>query len=246
MSDFSFSFSVFGNRYIFTPKFTLVIFSILFVLLGLGIWQWQSAESIDDTVDMVKKRITLEPIQLNDINKKGDWRYYPIRIKGVFDSHHQILISNRMYKGRRGYQVLTPFKPADSLNEILVNRGWIPEFPAGKTPNLNTISTEVTILGILFHPPHTILGRAFDESKVTWPLISKTPDIEKIANVLNAKMYPFIVLLSPSSQYGFVREWLWLITTIEPDRHLAYAKQWFVLAITVLLMFIFMNIHRMD
>ncbi len=247
MSNPSFSFSVFGNRYFFTPKFTLATLFILLLLIGLGIWERHSVADLSTTVNLINQRIGLDPLHISDIDKQGDWRFHPIQIEGTFDDDHQILISDSIYKGQRGYLVLTPFKPSDSFNEILINRGWIPEFPEGKMPNLSLTSKSVTIFGVLFHPPQTTFGSGFNDKKITWPLIIKKADITKIAKAIDSPLYPYLVLLSPNSQYGFVREWLLLTTTLtEPDRHLAYAKQWFVLALTVLLAFIFLNIHRVD
>jgi len=219
---------------------------ILMVLIALGMWQQESSAEMKATVELINKRLLLDPIKVDDIDKGGDWRYYPVQLQGTFDNEHQILITNRMYKNRRGFQVLTPFRPSNSSKEILVNRGWLAGDPTERVPDLGTIPDGVTISGVLFRPVQLVMGSSFDEKNVTWPLIIKSPDIDKIGKVLNNPMYPYIVLLSPSSQYGFVREWLWLANAIEASRHKIYARQWFVLAFTVLLAFIFMNIHRAE
>ncbi len=246
MSKASFGFSVFGNQYFFTPKFTILTVGILIVLLGLGIWQWKAAADVHATIDLINERLALDPLTIDDLDKGGDLRFYPVQIQGSFDDEHSILIKDRMFKGQRGFQVLTPFKPMGAAKEILVNRGWIPEFPIGKMPDFGNIPDGVTIFGILFQPHPGSMSSAFDENNITWPLIIKNPEIETIGKVLGSPMYPYIVLLSPSSPYGFVREWVWLMSATTPDRHKAYAKQSFALALTILLAFLFLNIQRIE
>ncbi len=238
----TFNFSVLGNRYFFTPKFTITTLILLIVLLVLGIWQWKSAEDMSETIELVNKRLVLNPINLDDLEKGGDWRFYTIQLQGSFDNEHQILIPNKMYKGNRGFQVLTPFKPSNSSIEILVNRGWISGDPSEKMPAFEAIPDGVSIMGILSPPLPLLLGASFNN--ITWPLISKHIDIEEFSKVLKAPLYPYVVLLSPGSQYGFLREWISLNSAIDPARHYGYARQWFVLAFVVLLVFVFMNVHR--
>ncbi len=240
----SFSFSVFGNRYFFTPKFTLITLILILVLLALSLWQWQAAANTGKTIDLINKRLLLGPIQADDLDKGGDWRFYPVELQGTFDDAHSILIINRMYKNQRGFQVLTPFRPANSSKEILVNRGWIAGDPERIT-DIGTTTDGITITGVLFQPlNYFMFGSEFDENNIRWPLQSKNINLEKFSKAINNPVYPYILLLSPSSRYGFAREWLWMANGIEATRHVAFAKQWLVLALTVLLMFLIMNIHR--
>jgi surfeit locus 1 family protein len=248
MSNKTFAFSVFGKHYFFTPKFTLLLIIITLMLLGFGIWQLQQARAIEDTVQLINKRFILEPIQASGITSSADWRFYPIELRGSFDNDHNILLYNRDYKGKRGYEVLTPFKPLDSSSDILVNRGWIPEAAdPKKLPDIPSIPNVVQITGVLFKPiNYFTLGSDFDESNVHWPLLSKRANLDKLSKALNSPLYPYLVLLSPGSDYGFVREWRWLSSPESAERHKVFANQWFILAFIVLMIFIFTNIHRSD
>ena len=240
----SFSFSLFGNRYYFTPKFTLTTLLLIMVLLAFSLWQWKAAIESGKTVDLINKRLMLNPLQIDDLDKHNDWRYYPIQLQGTFDNSHQILIINRIYKNQHGFQVLTPFHPANSPKEILVNRGWLPGDPEHPR-DIETTTDGVTITGILFQPlNYFMFGSEFDEKNIHWPLPSKNINLEKFSAAIDNPVYPYVLLLSPNSPYGFVREWLWLSNSIEPARHVAFAKQWLVLALTVMLMFLLMNVHK--
>lgn len=243
----SFSFSLFGNRYDFTPKFTLIYLLLIIAFTTAALWQWQIALDITDTIELINKRLLLAPLQLNDLDKGGDWRFYPAQLQGTFDNEHQILLSNRRFKGENGFQVLTPFKPLDSKHQILVNRGWIAADTTHAIPSLNTVSSVVTISGVLYQPMnHFKLVADFDEQSPHWPLISKNVNFDKLSSVLNAPLYPYLLLLNSDSPFGYTREWLWLSNTAEPARHKAYAMQWLAFAFTVLVIFLLMNIQRKE
>jgi surfeit locus 1 family protein len=54
-----------------------------------------------------------------------------------------------------------------------------------------------------------------------------------------------ILLLDESDEHGFLREWQ-PVYTVSPDKHLAYAMQWFTLALVLLLIYIGVNSKRIS
>ncbi len=245
MSQFTLAFSVFGKRYFFTPKYTLISILIIALLLGLGFWQLQQAKSNMSTIQLINSRLALDPVNQNALDQTADLRFYPIQLQGTFDNDHSILLTNRYFKGTRGYEVLTPFKTTDSSTEILVNRGWIPLTNANTPPAIQPVTDTVSITGILFKPlDHYMIGADFNENNVTWPLYAKRANIAKLSNVLKTDLYPYLILLGPSSPYGFTREWAWLTNNFAPNKDIALARQWFILAFLAIVIFLFINIHR--
>ncbi len=61
--------------------------------------------------------------------------YFPMEVTGHFDNDHVILIDNKIYHHRLGYQVVTPFWPVSSKVAILVNRGWMPQLSSKRVPS---------------------------------------------------------------------------------------------------------------
>ncbi|MEO8402645.1 MAG: SURF1 family protein [Gammaproteobacteria bacterium] len=240
------TFSVFGKRYYFTPKFTLVTILLIAVLIGLGIWQLNQAKHVAEVFEAINKRLLLDPIQVNDLQKDNDWRFYPIQMRGTFDNEHEIFLSHRSFKGEQGYEVLTPFKPHDSDIQILVNRGWIPmESDPSKLPDIKPVKESVSLFGVLVKTAvYFSLGSDFDENNIHWPLLTKRINTAKLSALLSAPLFDYVVLLSPSSPYGYEREWIELTTTLNADNNKNYAMEWFALAIAVFLIFIFSNIER--
>lgn len=244
MSQTSFNFSLFGNRYFFTPKFTLITLSVVAALVAIGIAQWKVANDMYATLKLENQRLSMEPIKDDEIDKDLDLRFFSVVLEGTFDNQHPILIKNRLYQGQNGFHVLTPFKPSSSAKIILVNRGWIPENEAEKILDFGSIPDGVTISGILLAPSKSLTGSGINEKKVGWPLIVKEPDIQKIGDILKNPINPYILFLSPSSRYGFVRDWVWLKSAAGAERHKAYAKQCFMIALVLTLLFIFMNTRK--
>ena len=52
-----------------------------------------------------------------------------------------------------------------------------------------------------------------------------------------------MLLLEREDAYGFVREWK-AVYGITPDKHRAYAMQWFTLALVLVLIYIGVNTRR--
>jgi surfeit locus 1 family protein len=61
---------------------------------------------------------------------------------------------------------------------------------------------------------------------------------------LQKKVYPFIIRLDKQDAYGFVREWA--IVSMPPQRHFAYAAQWFAMAGVILILFVALNVKRYE
>ncbi|MCK5666942.1 MAG: hypothetical protein KAI17_25825, partial [Thiotrichaceae bacterium] len=68
-----------------------------------------------------------------------------------------------------------------------------------------------------------------------WPSVVQIVDKQKITNKLNQPILDFQVQLSSDQQYGYIREW-YINTRIPPEKHTAYAFQWFALAVTLTLL----------
>lgn len=65
------------------------------------------------------------------------------------------------------------------------------------------------------------------------------PDSSDIAAALGGRVYQQILLLDPDAADGFRREWQ--PPGLGPMRHVAYAIQWFALALTAVILFVRMS-----
>ncbi len=238
----TFSFSVFGNNYYFTPKFTLATLITILLFIGLGIWQLERAAQITQLIKTINFRLNLTPISINELKESKDWRFVPIGVQGVFDNEHQILLDKRTYQGQAGYDVITPFKIPGSAQALLVDRGWI---SIQQATSISPVTEGISISGVLVQPDvFAFADSAFNEQNPQWPLIIQQIDFERLSIALGYPLYPYIVLLSPNNPYGFVRKWQNLAARLTPEKNEAYAMQWFGLAFVTFVLFLVLNIQR--
>src|SRR3954468_12993780 len=94
--------------------------------LALANWQLSRAHEKELAAERVAAANRDAPIELSGNEVKADdvvWRR--VEVRGTFEPQYMILIDNRIFGGRVGYDVVTPIKIAGSERHVLVNRGWI-------------------------------------------------------------------------------------------------------------------------
>ena len=232
----------------FTPKWlpTITTLLLLPLLMSLGFWQLDRAEQKRALQHDFASRPLAQPLGLADLQKDKDIRYYAITLRGHY-SNQIILLDNKIIKGKVGFDVLTPFVPINSSKSILINRGWIPRGQNRQDmPTIPDVEGQQTINGVIYVPPKRMLTLTQQTFEQPAPniMITQTPNIPLLANKLKHRLYPVIVLLSPKAENGFVREWN--PVTITPYKHLGYAVQWFALAATLLLLYLYVTIRRQN
>jgi cytochrome oxidase assembly protein ShyY1 len=118
--------------------------SLVALLLIAGcLWaaQWQYHRGVDraERNNQIEARADLPAITISEAKidaPANEWR--AIKVSGEFDSTRQILLRNRYFEGKYGFEVLTAFNEI-SGDEFWVDRGWVqagasatiaPELPA--------------------------------------------------------------------------------------------------------------------
>ena len=117
-----------GNK-IFKPGLipTIVTLLILPVLLRLGFWQLERAEEKRELIVLFKQQNELGPLLIKDTIKLDEkLNYRTAQVEGNYNPAKQIFVDNKIYQGKTGVHVITPFKLKDSEYSILINRGWAP------------------------------------------------------------------------------------------------------------------------
>lgn len=217
---------------------TLATLLLLPLLLFLGDWQWQRAVYKQNLLDQFAQRSRQTPQQLSNDAPN----FTPIQVSGLYDTQHFILLDNRIVNHQVGYDVFVPFKTnQDTATSLLVNLGWIP-----KNYDLSTLTGQlknekITLQGLTEKPQrHWVLAPA-PNSELHWPLLVEDLRINELSRVLNRPLYPFILLLTSDS--GFTPHWN-IVVSVTPERHRGYAVQWFGLALTLLFLYLKLNIRR--
>lgn len=217
-----------------------LLVALICILVGLGFWQLQRADEKQLFLDQQADQLSRAPIQLQ---LKSDhferMRFQPVYLHGKFDCDHQILLDNKTLNGKPGFHVITAFRPSTATQSILVNRGWV-AMNSNRQPDQqyqDCPSQAFQLQGIINDFPG--LGYHFSGSTESvsndWPLILLELDAKKLSIALNYPIVDFLLLMDKKLETGFVRDWSFA-PNILPEKHIAYAVQWFGLAITLLCM----------
>ena len=150
-----------------------------------------------------------------------------VRLAGRYLADRQVLLDNMTHEGMRGYHVLTPLETAAGL--VMVNRGFVAGGPdRSKLPDVALSGEEREVIGIAvpyFRRGLRLEDEANDES---WPRRMVYPTADQLRGLFDAPLPGYQVLLDRSQPDGYVRGWR--PYGLSPERHLAYAVQWYGLA----------------
>jgi surfeit locus 1 family protein len=229
---------------------SLATLVLLPVLVGLGQWQLERAAWKQGLVDAhaVRIREPARPLQSLPASPASELEYRQVMAHGVYDLTHQLLLDNQIHEGAAGYQVLTPLHldgAGSGADWVLVNRGWVPlgesraQLPAVAGP-----AGPVSVRAMIKLPPQkTFRLEAVEEPGTGWPQVIQQLEIGPIEKRLGHPLLPLVLLLDREDSGGFVREWK-PVYGITPDKHRAYAAQWFTLALVLLLIYVGVNTRR--
>ncbi|MEX1033959.1 MAG: SURF1 family protein [Cellvibrionaceae bacterium] len=221
-------------------RVTALAVLLLPILLSLGVWQLQRAEEKRAIETRYMARQQLSPLTLGELDNVSDQAFLPIRLAGRFDNRHSFLLDNRTREGRPGYEVLTPLLTGDG-RWVLVNRGWIKASPIRQDlPVIPPIEARVEISGTVYIPPdEPFLLAEQTFQTVEWPLVVQAVEIDKFAALLDRALFPQVIRLRQGSAGALQVGWQPVNT--QPQKHVAYAVQWFALALGLALWFVFAN-----
>lgn len=219
--------------------FAYLGFFLLF--LSLGAWQINRANQKQAFLDEEAKRQN-QAVQITRETAENveALRYRPASVVGHFETQKQFLLDNQIDSGKAGYFVFTPFKLQNSNKAILVNRGWIPLIePRATLPNVDfQAETETILKGRINSFPSIGLKLAgANQPTTTNPAVVGIIDTNVLAKELDYELFAFQLELAPEMPNGFKREWK-AANIMQPEQHLAYAMQWFGLALVLTILFI--------
>jgi len=147
------------------------------------------------------------------------------------------LLENRVKNGRPGYEVLGVFG-SDDL-KILVNRGWVEgSLNREILPNVEFESgDDIRLFGYAYRSaskPFTLGGPIWTGG---WPERIQAIDWDQLSDRLDYSLLPYLVRLDANSAEAYSTGWV--IVNLPPQKHIAYAVQWFALAILLVVLTVF-------
>ena len=128
---------------------TIIALGLVFLCLVAADWQYTRGVDRHDRNNVIEERIARSPVDLSARDTVlGNNEWQSITTRGRFDSTQQILLRNRYWEGKYGYEVLTLFTN-NSGEKFWVDRGWVKAGPTATTPPEVTAvpDGDVTITG---------------------------------------------------------------------------------------------------
>lgn len=206
--------------------FSFAIFSLcaIALCLTLGFWQLDRASFKASLQNKPAKTFTdLATITVQDIHQT-------LRISGSFDNNHPVLLDNQTQQRQIGYNLYLPFR--SGTKTILVNLGWMPANPTrDKLPLITPIIGEYTITGTLSASQGSPMLLGDNIVKQQGVLVVQKTLSKDIEPYLPYSLLPLMVQLKAANQFGYTNNWQ--PSVMPPEKHHAYALQWFLLGFAI-------------
>jgi cytochrome oxidase assembly protein ShyY1 len=230
-----------GKRPWLKLGFIMVFLVIIAMLASLGVWQLQRAGEKRTIEIALRERSNSAPFWVGDAPLQVlNSEYRKGIAQGRFDNEHTMFLDNQIYQGQAGYYVLTPLRLVRSESAILINRGWVPiNLYRQQLPQVDAPSSLVTVHGTLRRPSQApfFLGGEESWKSAGWPKLIQYVDFKKLQLEVGYPLQPLVLQLASDEPYGFIRPWLSPVLTMGPQRHIAYAIQWFAMALIAVVIF---------
>ena len=220
------------------PFFTLVVVSLL---MRLGFWQIQRATQKKHMI-MAEASLAKQEAIKWDGGQQLPAQYQRVRVEGAY-LPSIFLLDNQHYQHQFGFDILSPLLLRNG-QIILIDRGWTKgDISRRVFPTINTPEKKVKVKGRAYFPSDKqwVLG-ANVEKKSSKLIILENLDTKTVSQILQKKVYPFIIRLDKEEKHGFVRQWA--VVSMPYQRPLAYAVQWFAMAFVVFIIFIALNLKK--
>ena len=185
---------------------------------SLGVWQLQRLSWKEATIAAIEARASSAPVAVPLIVSEAEHEYLPVRVAGNWGVGELHVLTSLKGKGP-GYRVIAPFLTSDR-RRILVDRGFVPQ--TAKEARRPVGGTELT--GHLVWPDET---DSFTPEPNLEGNIWFARDVARMATALETA--PIMVSIARSTALGAPTPLP--VTVALPNNHLAYALQWFGLAI---------------
>ena len=222
-------------------KLTLMMFALAFVFIRLGLWQTDRREE----KILLFERFDNAPVMTLENALRDQEQFARVTASGRYDPERHILLDNRIYNGRAGVHVLTPFR-LESGKHILVNRGWLPLAPDRRSQHaVTTADGQRMISGVLNRPSEggQRLGNPDIVKTDQWPQLVTYLELATVGEALGVSLEPWLLQLDAADDSGF-EDRQWQAAVMEPKVHGAYALQWFSLAAAALVIWIILGVRR--
>ncbi|WP_397450766.1 SURF1 family protein [Pseudomonas sp. NA-150] len=220
---------------------SVVVFLLLPLLVFLGFWQLGRGEEKRLLLNTYAERRVAEPMASTLLQETADPAYRRVQLRGQFDSEHSLMLDNSTRDGRPGIELIQPFHDQASGLWLWVNRGWLP-WPSRRTaPSFTTPNQTVNLNAWVYVPTGATFQLAPDPVGAPWPRLVTAVDPAKLWPELGREGFAYEVRLEPGIAAYQID---WPVVAMGPEKHLAYAVQWFAMATALFGLYLYLGLHN--
>lgn len=204
----------------------VIVFAVACGLLSW--WQWaRRAEAVAE-IERVAANYDAAPVPVDEVLPELDsWelddRWLPVRLTGEYLPEDQLLVRNRPYDGRSGFEVLVPFR-LDDGRVFVIDRGWLPVGSSIDAPDVvpDPPSGQVTVVARLKQGEPELPGRSAPEGQLA------TIHLPSVAELTGPQTFTgaYGLLASEQPAPADAPPAPALKPTADEGPHLSYALQW--------------------
>ncbi len=218
------------------PLVPSIITAIAFcILVSLGLWQLQRGEEKQELVQKIRATQELPPTALtNSVVDAKEMSYRTFLLTGKVARETLFYWDNRIVQGQVGYQIIVPVR--SNLGWLLVDFGWVKG--TGDRQRLPDVVLPEALSEApikLWRPLKNKLIQETLSIESPWPKLVQEINVPLLEAHFGEQVLPVVAVMDRHTG-GFVSNYKPVV--LPPEKHLAYAIQWFGLAIAVLVVFI--------
>ncbi len=222
---------------------TLVVMALLPVLVSLGFWQLSRAEQKRVLLTRYAEHQHAAPLTVDQVVASAEPVFRRVQLRGHLDADHSLLLDNRIRDGRPGVELLQPFQDQGSGQWVLLNRGWLP-WPNRRTPPVfSTPQNTLDVLGWVYESPGAVFQLQADPLAASWPRLITAVTPAALWAELGREGFADEVRIAPGVG-AYQADWPLISTGMGPEKHTAYAVQWFAMALALLGLFGYFGWHH--
>lgn len=231
---------------------TIAFLLLLPVLLRLGIWQLDRADEKRQLIASLEAKSSQPSMSLEQALQLEQADQTKVAVSGQAVPNLHLVVDNQKRDGRLGYEVYalwqTESKASGQLPEyVLVSRGWLPRQDFyEKVPTIPNFEDQ-SLEGQLYFSKgsNQVVAQNAQWQKFDNAWLIGQFDLETIAEKAGEIGYhtaPFVVRQQAEPNSPFIRQWE--LVASPPEKHIAYAIQWFGMALVLIILFIVLNLKR--
>ena len=239
------------GRYTFAPSLlpSLAFLVVLPILVKLGFWQLGRADEKQVMLENLQAKAHLPAMTLQQALEQTEPDQTLVQVHGQSVESVFFVVDNQKRAGRLGFEVYGLWQAENGKDYYLVSRGWLPRKDFyQKVPAVPSFQ-QTELKGTLYFSKggnKVVADNAHWQKEGNSWLIGQF-DLQTIAEKAREIGYdtaPFVIRQQAQLDSPFVRQWDLMASP--PEKHLAYAIQWFGMALVLIMLFMVLNLKRVQ